>query len=287
MKRLGAPPAVALLALLLAAAASPDLGLLALHRMAGGLVAGIAALFVIALADRRAPGRLVALGAATVTLALGYDVVRGERGTLALERGQGTQTFVETGPGGRELGLRPLGTQVTLEDVEADGTAVLAEAEGGRRIRVLAHRAAALASYRLGHPRALAPAVVIHASGGGDAEVTLREGESAPAGDLDVTVERYFPDFALDQGQQPFTRSSEARNPAALLRVRRGPSAWRVFVIRALPGIHRPEGLDRTLTLVGVTGGNGVEMSVSREPAALLAALGVLVAMGGVAWSRW
>ena len=81
--------------------------------------------------------------------------------------------------------------------------------------------------------------------------------------------------------------SALTHNPAALLRVERAGEAWRVFVIRALPGIHRPEGLDRTLTLVGVTGGNGVEMSVSREPAALLAALGVLVAMAGVAWSRW
>src|SRR5690242_21131868 len=41
-------------------------------------------------------------------------------------------------------------------------------------------------------------------------------------GDLEVAVERYFPDFALDGQNQPYSRSDEPRNPAALLQVSRG-----------------------------------------------------------------
>jgi hypothetical protein len=100
-------------------------------------------------------------------------------------------------------------------------------------------------------------------------------------------VSRYFPDFALDERQQPFTRSDQPRNPAALLEVTRGTASWRVFVIRAMPGVHRPPGLDRTLALVGVVSDEAVRLSVHREPASLLAGLGLLVAAIGVAWSRW
>jgi hypothetical protein len=60
-----------------------------------------------------------------------------------------------------------------------------------------------------------------------------------------------------------------------------------VFVIRAMPGIHHPEGLDRTLTLADVVPDEAVRLSVHREPAVLLAGLGLLVAAIGVAWSRW
>src|SRR5262249_3221371 len=118
-------------------------------------------------------------------------------------------------------------------------------------------------------------------------EVSLRESESGRAGDLDIMVERYFPDFALDGEQKPFSRTDEPRNPAALLQVRRGASSWRVFVIRALPGLHHPEGLDRTITLTHMSGDQAVQMAVAREPGAPLVALGLLIAAGGVAWSRW
>jgi len=253
-------------------------------------VAGLTALFVVALLDRRAPRRLVAVGAATFALAVAYDSVRGEEGTMTLAQGQGTRTFDEEGAGGRALGFHPLGDAVVLEAIEPDGTVVLAETDAKRRARVSPRGAAAVAGYRVGVPQRVATGgarLVVRVSGGAEGDVTLREGEKGRAGDLDITLTQYFPDFALDEKQQPFSRSDEPRNPAALLGVTRGTASWRVFVIRAMPGIHRPEGLDRTLALVDVVADEGVRFSVHREPAALLAGLGLLVAAIGVAWSRW
>jgi hypothetical protein len=289
VKKLGTPSAIAMAALALGVAIAPDLALVTRYRTAGGVLAGLTALFVIALADRRAPGRLVALGAATVAVALGYDTLRGERGRMTLGAGEGTSTFVELGPGGREVGLRPLGTEVALESIEPEGTAILLE-RSDRRLRVSPRHAETLGSYRVGDPRPVASGtarVVLRVSGGAEGTVSLRAGESGRAADLDIAVERYFPDFALDDEQKPYSRSEEPRNPAALLQVGRGGSSWRVFVIRALPGLHHPEGLDRTITLLDVVADEAVRMTVSREPGALLAALGLMVAAGGVAWSRW
>ena len=290
MTRLGTSAAVALMALALGLATSPDLPLHRWQPVVGGVVAGLTALFVVALLDRRAPRRLVAVGAATFALAVAYDAVRGEEGTMTLAQGQGTQTFDEEGPGGRRLGYHPLGDTVVLEAVEADGTAVLSQTAAQRRARVTPRRAAVVSGYRVASPARVATGgalLVILVSGGADGEVTLREGEKGRAGDLDIAVTQYFPDFALDERQQPFSRSDQPRNPAALLSVTRGATSWRVFVIRAMPGVHHPAGLDRSLTLVDVAPDEAVRFSVNREPAALLAGLGLLVAAIGVAWSRW
>jgi len=288
--RLGTSAAVALMALALGLAVSPDLPFQQWQPAVGGVVAGLTALFVVALLDRRAPRRLVAVGAATFALAVAYDSVRGEEGAMTLAQGQGTRTFDEEGAGGRALGFHPLGDAVVLEAIEPDGTVVLAETDAKRRARVSPRGAAAVAGYRVGAPQRVATGgarLVVRVSGGAEGDVTLREGEKGRAGDLDITLTQYFPDFALDEKQQPFSRSDEPRNPAALLGVTRGTASWRVFVIRAMPGIHRPEGLDRTLALVDVVADEGVRFSVHREPAALLAGLGLLVAAIGVAWSRW
>ena len=278
------------MALALGLAVSPDLPFQEWQPTVGGVVAGLTALFVVALLDRRAPRRLVAVGAATFALAVAYDSVRGEEGTMTLAQGQGTRTFDEEDAGGRALGFHPLGDAVVLEAIEPDGTVVLAETDAKRQARVTPRRAAAVAGYRVGAPQRVATGgarLVVRVSGGAEGDVTLREGEKGRAGDLDITLTQYFPDFALDEKQQPFSRSDEPRNPAALLGVTRGTASWRVFVIRAMPGIHRPEGLDRTLALVDVVADEGVRFSVHREPAALLAGLGLLVAAIGVAWSRW
>jgi hypothetical protein len=278
------------MALILGLAASPDLPFHEWQPAVGGVVAGLTALFVVALLDRRAPRRVVAVGAATFALAVAYDGVRGEQGTLTLAEGQGTRTFEEEGPGGRRLGLHPLGDAVVLEAVEPDGTVVLGQTDAQRRVRASPRRAAAVAGYRVGMPQRVPSGgarLVLRVSGGAEGEVTLREGEQGRAGDLEIAVARYFPDFALDERQQPFSRSDEPRNPAALLGVTRGTASWRVFVIRAMPGIHHPEGLDRTVTLVDVVPDEAVRLAVHREPAALLAGLGLFVAAIGVAWSRW
>lgn len=287
MTRLGTSTAVALMALALSLVTSPDAALLARHPAVAGVVAGLTALFVVALLDRRAPRRLVGVGAATFALAVAYDGLRGEHGSITLAPGEAVRTFEEEGAGGRRLGLRPLGDAIALEAVEPDGTIVLGLPETQRRVRVSPRRAATVAGYRLGGPRRVGARLVLRVSAGAEGEVALREGETGRAGDLEITVARYFPDFALDERQQPFSRADAPNDPAALLEVTRGTASWRVFVIRALPGIHHPEGLDRTLTLVDVEPDEAVVLSVHREPAALLAGLGLLVAAIGVAWSRW
>jgi hypothetical protein len=115
--------------------------------------------------------------------------------------------------------------------------------------------------------------------------VEVRPGAPATVDDLHIALEQYFPDFALDAKQQPYSRSAEPRNPAALLRVTRGSAAWRVFVIRAMPGIHRPEGLDRVLSLTDVVVSEAVTLRVSREPAAAVALGGMMVMALGMAWA--
>jgi len=287
--KLSHPLVVAALALLLGLATSPDVRVLSWHPAAGGILAGLAALFVVSLVDRRAPRQLVAMGAACLALAVGYDALRGEKGAITLGPGQGTSTFDETGPGERPLGLHPLGTALLLEAIEPDGSVTFVDENAARRIRLTPARAVSVAGYRLGDPRPVPSGgtrLLLEVAGGASGQATVGEGETARIADLDVTVEQYFPDFAVENNQ-PFSRSDEPRNPAALLRVRRGASSWRAFVIRAMPGIHRPEGLDRTLKLVDIVAGEAVRVSVTREPAALLAGLGVLVAAIGVAWSRW
>ena len=246
------------------------------------LVAGL-------LAGPRDPaGRVVGAGALAVALAFGYDGLRGHRGVLTLEMGQGTQSFEEEGPEGRSLGLRPLGFGVVLERVDPDGAAVLRVGEGAS-ITVRPGRAASYGGFRFGvsslrgaaEPSALRIAV---AGPQGSSVVAVRPGAPAIADGLQIAVEQYFPDFALDEKQQPYSRSSEPRNPAALLHVTRGDRTWRVFVIRAMPGIHRPEGLDRVLTLIDVAATEAVTLRVSREPAAPVALAGMIAMALGLAW---
>jgi hypothetical protein len=111
----------------------------------------------------------------------------------------------------------------------------------------------------------------------GPRKVTLVPGETARSEDLEISVEQYFPDFALDDQQRPFTRSLESRNPAALLEVKRGEKAFRVFVIRSLPGLHRVADLGTSFALVDVRPERAVRVHVAKEPFALLVATGALL----------
>jgi hypothetical protein len=250
----------------------------------------LALLFVLGLlaGSRGQGGRLVGLGAIAVAAAVGYDGLRGHRGTLALEPGQGAQRFEEEGPDGRPLGLRPLDFDVVLERVDAEGRAVLRTGDGAT-LELRPGRAATHGGLRFGVVARVASAdasiLRITVAGPGEPRlVELNAGQTAMVDGLQVFLERYFPDFALDPSQQPYSRSAEPRNPAALLRVTRGSEAWRVFVIRAMPGIHRPEGLEYVLSLTDVVPREVVRLRVSREPAAALALAGVLLMAAGVAW---
>jgi hypothetical protein len=261
--------------------APPSVPLAAISALTLLLVAALLA------APRDPAGRVVGLGALAVAVALGYDGLRGHRGTLTLDIGQGARSFEEEGPDGRTLGLRPLGFDVVLERIEPDGGVVLSVQEGAA-IVVGARRAARYGGFRFGaaervgtEPSALRIAV---AGRQGTRVVDVRTDAPATVDGFEISVERYFPDFALDEKQQPFSRSSEPRNPAVLLRVTRGTAAWRVFVIRALPGIHRPEGLDLSLSLTEVVTRESAAVRVSREPAGAVALAGVMLMALGIAW---
>lgn len=288
MKALGAPGMVASLASVLGLLVHPALKADAWLPSGATTVAALSLMLVLALASRARAGAadvLAAAGALAVVLALGYDAVRGHRGSLTLTVGQGTRTFDEDGPGGRSLGLRPLGFEVSLDRAGARGEIILGVTldEGTvTPVEIGDGRAVRLGGFRLGDPRPIttgeAAILRIAVSGSGARQdVEVGPGRPARAGDLDVSLERYFPDFALDEKGLPFSRSSEPRNPAALLQVRRDASAWRVFVIRAVPGIHTQPGLDRSFALTAVEPAVALRIGVAREPAAGLAGAGILL----------
>jgi hypothetical protein len=251
----------------------------------------LAALALVARAAKAAPeGRigdlLVAAGALTLVAALGTDGIRGHHGSLALVAGQASSNFDEIGPEGRRLGLRPLGLTVEAERIEPDGRTRLAVGGRAAPVDLEAGRAVALGGFRLAHPRAMTTGGVARLRVGVADGSRTEVAEVAPArpglaSGISIALEEYFPDFALDEGQRPFSRSTEHRNPAALLTVERRGQAFRAFVIRSMPGIHRVEGLGLSFSLLDVEPARSVEINVHREPGALLALVGgLLLAVG-------
>jgi hypothetical protein len=257
------------------------------------VVSALALLLALGLVVRaRAdPGaRLLGLGALLLLAALGYDGVLGRRGSLTLIVGQAKNGFEEEGPGGRPLGLRPLGFEIGLARTDPRVAVLrLPSPTGEETVELTRERAVSRGGFRFGDPRVVptgeAGRLTVAVQGGQETrEVEVTPERPALVDGLQIGLERYFPDFALDGKQQPFSRSSEPRNPAALLRVERDGKAWRVFVIRALPGVHRIEALDRSFSLTSVEPEVAVRMRVTREPAAPLAGAGIFLVGGGLAW---
>jgi hypothetical protein len=294
VKLLTTPAWIASLAALLAAAAHPAAGL-ERWPAARAIVPALALLLVVSLLARALRGtladRVIAAGALLTLSALGADALGGHSGTLTLATGQGTRSFEEEGPGGQQLGLRPLGFALRLDRVEASGEAVLGAGfdDGmGSSLRVGPRQAAAFASFRFGDPRRIATGRVRAFTLGvsrasGTERIVLGPGMTGRAGDAEIALERYFPDFALDANRKPLSRSAEALNPAVLLSVRRAGRAFRVFAIRALPGIHQQEGLDLSFSLAGVEPDEAVRLRVTQAPSAPLIAAGLVVAALGLA----
>jgi hypothetical protein len=296
MNLIGMPGVSAVLALLLAVFLHPSLR--ALERVPSGtaVLAVVALLFALSLVSGALSGRqdrFVVLGVLVVLGAGAYDSVRGYTGSLTLRPGQAANTFEEEGPGGRPLGLRPLGVEVLLEKVETEEALVsIGTAQGRSRQRVSLAHAASASGFRLGAPQTSLTGIPtkVHLSiTGPQGTRTVDVSPEVPtltSGDLEITLVEYFPDFALDADRKPFSRSAEPRNPAALLRVKRGPTAWRVFVIQALPGIHKQEGLHETFALVGVESERALTFRVNRQPASGVAALGLSIVAAALL-SRW
>jgi len=281
---LRSPAVVALVAALVGVAAHPGLSALRAGQTGRALVATLALLLLAALAARAVHGglaqRLLALGAALALGGLGWDGVRGHEGRLRLQPGQASQNFVEQGPGGASLGLRPLGFQAALGQLR-DGIARLSL--GGQEAVVTPTQAAAFAGVRLGRPRvaftgdALGLRLAV-TDAAGERSIDLRPDEVGRHGDLEIRLEQYFPDFALDANNQPYSRSHQPGQTAALLDVRRGAESFRVFVLSSAPGVHQVEGLGASFALTGVEAAQEVELRVTQAPAALVVLAGVVLA---------
>lgn len=229
---------------------------------------------------------LVALGAAVVVAAAAGDGLRGHEGTLTLEPGQARSHFDEVGPDGRSLGLRPLGFTVGLEGAAPGGAVRLVFSGQASPVVLGPEEAVEHDGLRLARPRVVptgeASRLKIGISGGGeDVSVDLAPGRPSPVGDLVLLLEEYFPDFALDDQRRPFTRSRESRNPGALLSVQSPEGSFRVFVLRAMPGVHRVDALDRSFALLEVEPGFSAEIAVHSQPLAGVVLLGALLALGG------
>ena len=97
---------------------------------------------------------------------------------------------------------------------------------------------------------------------------------------------RSFPELAIDDQGQPYSRSAEFRNPAALLQVSRGDRTWPVFVLRSVSGPQEfnqiPE-LGWTFGLTSMAADPRLMLGVHQEPAALAAAVGLAFALAGLA----
>jgi len=279
---------------------------LALHPATGaarwlpGQPAALAALLLLAVlalvaraageSERRAAAVAMATGAVVLLGALGVDGLRGHHGALTLAAGQSRGNFDEEDAKGRPLGLRPLGFAIGAGRVAGDGVA-LAFSGGGAPVELTRGRAVAFGGYRFARPRVTttggAARLRVAAS---DAARTLvadvAPGAPGRAGDLTIALEQYFPDFALDDRQQPFSRSAEPRNPAALLAIEKGGRAYRAFVLKSMPGVHRVEGLGLAFSLLEIEPERTAEIAVHREPAAVAALVGaLLLAVGLIALS--
>ena len=239
--------------------------------------------------ERRLPAGVMAAGALVLVGALAVDGLRGHHGTLTLAPGQSRGNFDEEGPGGRSLGLRPLGFAIGAERVSVDGVALAFSGASGP-VELRPGRSVVFGGYRFARPRATttggASRLRVAASDGARTVVVdVVPGAPGRAGDLTVALEQYFPDFALDERQQPFSRSAEPRNPAALLSVEKGGRAYRAFVLRSMPGVHRVEGLGLAFSLLEIEEEQMAEVAVYREPAALAALVGALLLATGLGLS--
>jgi hypothetical protein len=254
------------------------------------LMPALALLLVLGLltrarADRAARG--VGLGAALLLAALAFDGARGRRGSLTLAGAQALNRFEEEGPEGRPLGLRPLGFEVGLAPSGPGTTGLRLRSRAGEEtVELREGRAVGRGGFRLSDPRAVPTGEAVRLTIGIEGGEKRREVEVRPEepGLLDgqhIALERYFPDFALDEKGQPLTRSLESKNPAALLQVEEGGKTRRVFVMRALPGVHGAEG--RSFSLLFVEPEVSVRIEVAREPAAPLAACGLVLLGAGLA----
>jgi hypothetical protein len=241
---------------------------------------------------RRLGGLLLAAGLAAAVLGVGLDGVRGVQGTLQLEAGRASQVFEEKRPAGTSLGLRPLGFTLGVESVAASGGVLLrvpmqpapVELRPGQAVRIGGLR---LALVHLRPTAAVSRLRVAMSDGTRTDVVDLLPGQPARVRDLTIALGEYYPDFALDERQQPFNRSLEPRNPAALLDVERDGVQHRAFVLRSMPGVHRVEALGVAFSLLDLDPLQSAEIAVHREPFAPVVLAGAALLGLALALTAW
>jgi hypothetical protein len=197
--------------------------------------------------------------------------------------------FEERAPVGSASGLRPLGFDLRLERLAGDTAALVAETDPPQKVELVRGRAERVGALRVAFAERVAAARItigLAQDGQPPQQVEIAAGEGAEIAGLLIELERYFPDFALDADNNPFSRSEAPRNPAALLSIHAGERHHRVFVIRALPGLHQVPELPFTFTLDAVSGDERLVLDVHQQPAALLAGAGLLLAALGLALGR-
>jgi hypothetical protein len=296
MSGLAQPGSVAAILTLLAVCLHPDLGSVrwlpdrALVVAAGMVLAAtaLAARAAGAAAASRLRDGLVAAAAVSLAVGGGLDGLRGHEGVVTLSAGQARSDFEETGPGGRSLGLRPFGFTVGAAAVDPDGRTRLVF-DGERGAELATDRAVAFGGFRFAQPREAPTGRVARlrvAVSGEQGETQVADvipGEPVEVQGMTLTLEQYFPDFALDENQRPYSRSLEPRNPAALIDVEKNGRSYRAFVIQSMPGIHHVEGLGRAFSLLEAEPERSVEIAVHREPGMPLALLSGLLLAAGLA----
>jgi hypothetical protein len=283
----GHPAFLAAASLLLALAVHPAVRAASGFAVPAVGIVGLALFVLLSLLARARQGMaLLAAGALVLMAAVAWDGAQGQRGTLRLRVGEGMANFAEEGFGGEPLGLRPLGVPVSLDAALPGGGVRLRLPAGpidlpiGATVTVGAYRLGPVRIVATGEPRSL---VVSVSGSGGTQEAEVAADTPGRAFDLSISLERYFPDFALDERQQPYSKSNEPRNPAALLVVERGGKRYRVFVLQSMPGLHRVEEIGRSFALVSIDPDMAADLAVHREPAAPMALLGALLTAVGAA----
>jgi len=107
------------------------------------------------------------------------------------------------------------------------------------------------------------------------------EGES-----LEVTATRFFPDFILDENNQPATRSLEPNNPAAFIEGKQGEetvfSGWVFAKFPEFTSMHSAKETDLVIELKEVEAPQYSVIQVAKDPGVTLIWIGCTLLMAGL-----
>lgn len=96
-------------------------------------------------------------------------------------------------------------------------------------------------------------------------------------------VDRFLPDFALDEANRPFSRSGELKNPAVLLRAERGGNVvFRSWLFALFPDFHRRKTGPYTIRLANFTPRQFTGLQVTKDPGVVLVWAGCILLLAGM-----